>query len=92
MNIENTNYMENIIISYFIDIKGLSKEKAFDKYNKGNYNIIKDIKNIEDLGKRICDDWFIPEFIKKYIDFEKIGNDYINEGWVIYQGIAIKDY
>ena len=87
--IENLNDDEKIIFQYLKDYQNYDFEKTFEIIENENYLYYANIKNEEDLGEAISEDWEIPENLINYIDYEAIGRDATFENWDIYKNIAI---
>ena len=87
--IENLNDDEKIIFEYLKDYLNYDFEKAFEIIENQDYLYYADVKNEEDLGEAISEDWEIPENLINYIDYEAIGRDATFENWDIYKNIAI---
>ncbi|MHA1541217.1 MAG: hypothetical protein ACTSUM_04100 [Alphaproteobacteria bacterium] len=68
-----------------------------DICEKGDYMTIDDVRSDYDLGyEAVEQDLFaaedIPEHVKNYLDYERIGRGMQAEGWVLFDNFAINIY
>ena len=72
----------NAIMSEYSDL-----EESINIYNNGDYSILYDVSDEEELGYAAIDNDFfsilIPPELENYIDKEAIGRDMCYEGWRI---------
>lgn len=89
-------YFEDIYIFNGIYNKIGDFEKSISKYKDGDYSIIYNVKSLSDLGVAALHDLNsfgpIPEDLEEYIDFERIGKEYLSEYSFIGRDRAIAVY
>lgn len=85
---EFENQYDEEVLGAFIDHYSDMKE-ALEALQSGDFTIINDVEDEDDLGYEAVDQGFfgieIPDNLKNYIDYEKIGRDMTFEGWEIFR-------
>ncbi len=77
---------ERVVLEFMLKYEGIEWENALEIISNYDYICYEDIKDEYDLGKRITEDWEIPQRLEYYINYEQIGFDSeYDEGWTIYK-------
>lgn len=72
-------------------------DEALNVLREGDFSVVTDIHNAKDLGYWAVDKWLfgeIPDHLADYIDYKRIGEDMLLDGWYLVRelGIAVCIY
>ncbi len=89
---EIVKYNSEEVIKAAIDNYG-SLEEAFEKLEEGDFSVLFDVDDEEDLGYAMVDEGYfgieVPDALRNYLDYETIGREATHSGWAIYEDLNI---